>query len=306
MEHLIDRAQLLPLEKMLDIVEKLTSGEWEKDDVTILNPYEMELNAWLDYSKIIAKTYRELNSGACNRRYPDLKPGHEIIQWPLFWLYQTFALEENSIRMPDHYPSKLFCSMNGRIRPHRDALWGQLAHKQILNLYCSYIGKGVTIDLAEIENISEADTIRSHSFPPFYKDILIDLVCETHTSNLFFTEKTWKPFLAERIPLLITAPGAYKKLKDWGFEDYTEIFDYSFDTLVNFEDRVESIVAQLKVRLEVDDPKQLYLLTKEKREHNRENCLKIIKEGITPELAFEDKVCLNALRQAQERIQKKA
>jgi hypothetical protein len=34
--------------------------------------------------------------------------------------------------------------------------------------------------------------------------------------------------------------------------------------------------------------------------------LKLIKEGIAPELAFEDKVCLNALRRAKEHIQKKA
>jgi len=297
MEYIIEHHQHNTGDKKEVVRQKLTDGTWQHDDIIILNPYEMEFYSgqWFDYSKIIAKTYKELNSGACNSRYPDLKPGHEVIQWPLFWLWQTYCNLNNHIRMPDTFPTKLFCSMNGRVRPNRDALWGQLVHHHILNQYCSYIGKGVTVDLLDIDELSWEDTQRSHGFPPFYKDILIDLVCETHTSNLFFTEKTWKPFLAERIPLFVTAPGAYQQLRDWGFEDYTELFDYGFDKKLNLEDRIEDIIGQLKVKLEVDDPKQLYQLTKEKREHNRENCLRLIEQEDIPALAYTDSNCLRAL-----------
>lgn len=297
MDYIIEHHQHNTGAKKEAVRQKLIDGTWQHDNIILLNPYEMEFysSQSFDYSKIIAKTYKELNSGADHTRYPNLKPGHEVIQWPLFWLWQTYSNLDNYIRMPDINPTKLFCTMNGRIRPHRDGLWGQLVYHNILNQYCSYIGKGVTVDLQNIDALNLEDTQKSHGFPPFYKDILIDLVCETHTSNLFFTEKTWKPFLAERIPLIITAPGAYEKLKDWGFEDYTELFDYGFDDKLNLEDRIEDIVGQLKDILEVEDPKRLYQLTKEKREHNRENCMRLLAIEEIPELAYRDANCLRAI-----------
>ena len=39
--------------------------------------------------------------------------------------------------------------------------------------------------------------ILTHQFPPWYDDVIIDLVVETHEDKTFYTEKTWKPFLNE-------------------------------------------------------------------------------------------------------------
>lgn len=310
----IDDKHFVFFDDPADLSKRLVTGEWAKHDIKIFNPFECEIFQALDYSKIIAKTYLELNSGACQTRYPDLKPGHEVIQWPLFWLSHTFTLAQclNTTRMPDQNPTVLFCSMNGNKRQHRDEIWKQLVHRNLLNKYCSYLARGVTIDIApEIEHNSLSmnmeETIQSHSFPPFYKDILIDVVCETMPNRLFYTEKTWKPILGERIPILITAPGAHQQLKDWGFELYDEIFDYRFDYMEEMAHRVESIANQLKALAETEDPKQLYLKTKEKREHNREVAFKLVKEQKDiPDLVYEDRTCSRMLSEVERYFQEKA
>ena len=297
-----------------DLSKRLVTGEWAEHDITVFNPFEYEIFQSLEYDKIIAKTYRELNSGACQTRYANLKPGHEVIQWSLFWLFHTFNISQraNTMRMPDQNPTVLFCSMNGNVRNHRDELWRVLVHKNLLNKYCSYLTRGVTIDIApETEHNSLSmnvdETVKSHTFPPFYKDILIDVVCETMTKGLFYTEKTWKPILGERIPILISAPGAHQQLKDWGFELYDEIIDYRFDNMADMNLRVEAVTNQLKALAETEDPKQLYLKTKEKRAYNREHAFKLVKQQKDiPDLAFKDITCSNMLTELISSFQEKA
>ena len=308
MEHLIERN----LQDNVEVYNKLISGEWEDDDVTILNPYEAEYFTHLIYSDIKAKSFKEFNSSACKKRFPNLKPNHEVIQWPLFWLFNTFIHSRNSVKLPTFpLPKEFFCTLNSRVQSNRTILWDELTNKNILNQYCSYIGKGLTVDLNPsfetrgsqvYPNYTEAEQIKSHAFPDFYQDILIDVVCETHTDWLFFTEKTWKPFLAERIPLIISDHGAYKKLEEWGFEPYTEIFDYSFDNVFGLEYRIQAIVEQLNTVIQERDLRQIYIETKEKREHNREVCLKLIQQENVPALALKDSTSLNTIKQARKSL----
>ncbi len=67
---------------------------------------------------------------------------------------------------------------------------------------------------------------------------LIDIGIETTPANhQFITEKTWKPYLFGKVSFFFNCQSYYAILKNLGFELYDEIFDYSFDTMVNVGER---------------------------------------------------------------------
>lgn len=67
---------------------------------------------------------------------------------------------------------------------------------------------------------------------------LIDIGIETTPSrHQFITEKTWKPYLFGKVSFFFNCQSYYAILKNLGFELYDEIFDYSFDTMVNVVER---------------------------------------------------------------------
>ena len=57
-------------------------------------------------------------------------------------------------------------------------------------------------------------TKNQHTFPKWYFDCAIDVVTESITDNLFYTEKTWKPLLGMRLPLYLSGKAHYTKLGD--------------------------------------------------------------------------------------------
>ena len=58
---------------------------------------------------------------------------------------------------------------------------------------------------------------------PFFQ-----LVSETTTNHFFLTEKTVKPLLLKQPFLVFGNVGFHKKLKDYGFKLYDEVFNYDF------------------------------------------------------------------------------
>lgn len=96
--------------------------------------------------------------------------------------------------------------------------------------------------------------------PKSYMRGLIDIVCETDTQEGYFipTEKNAKPWGTLK-PYLVVSSMNYHKwlLEEYGIEPYTELFDYSFDSEKNIEDRVLGIIENIKkVRTQFETPGQ--------------------------------------------------
>ena len=69
----------------------------------------------------------------------------------------------------------------------------------------------------------------------------------TKADNTFlnFSEKTFKP-LSLGIPFIgLMLPNSFNKMKEYGFKLFDEIFDYSFDSIIDDDTRMESIVKQI-------------------------------------------------------------
>jgi len=112
------------------------------------------------------------------------------------------------------------------------------------------------------------------NYPPYYHQAFMDLVCESFHNQPDISEKTYKAIAAKKPFLSIGYKGLYKTLQDMGFVLYDEIFNYDFDEYEQFEDRVRSVIKQVK-SLEGKDYKQLKQQIQNKLEHNYKTLVKL-------------------------------
>jgi len=104
---------------------------------------------------------------------------------------------------------------------------------------------------------------------------LFDLVTESNTDYLFYSEKTWKSYLQNNaISLFLGSQYQNTSLQKYGFQLYDEIIDYKFDSYPLYEDRVESLIDQINY-LRDKDFETVYDRVKKKINFNSDNVLKI-------------------------------
>ena len=73
----------------------------------------------------------------------------------------------------------------------------------------------------------------------------IHIVSESQAEGIFWTEKTWNP-IKWGVPFVIISGCCINKdLELYGFELYTELFDYKFDEHPSYSDRLEDFMSQL-------------------------------------------------------------
>lgn len=102
------------------------------------------------------------------------------------------------------------------------------------------------LDMTTEELLFEDNQDRVDDFY-YLTDSLIDMGIETAPyHNQFITEKTWKPYLFGKVSLFFNCQSYYAILKNLGFELYDEIFDYSFDTIKDTDERMDAYFNEIK------------------------------------------------------------
>jgi len=177
--------------------------------------------------------------------------------------------------------------MNGK-KPHRDRLFERLDLKKILY---SYVGNGIKI--CEDIDQSSVDVQWGRYFNPnWYNSTAFSIVAETTVRNntqLFVTEKTFKPIAFQHPFIVFGQPGVLQYLKTQGFETYENVFDESYDNEYRLDKRLNNIVNQINNY----SHKTYDLYTISKIKHNKELFFnkqliknKIIKEIVEPILEY--------------------
>jgi hypothetical protein len=79
-----------------------------------------------------------------------------------------------------------------------------------------------------------------------YKDIVIEIVCETNTTadTFFITEKTFRPIAYGKLFLVIGSPEFEQNLKRMGFDIFDDIIDKSYDSESSYI-RVDAVFKSL-------------------------------------------------------------
>lgn len=113
----------------------------------------------------------------------------------------------------------------------------------------------------------------SFKIPDCYNTAFCDFVTESTTLDTCYTEKLFKPINALKPYALLGAPNTTAYLKEkFGFEDYSEIIDYSYDSIEDDIERSRAFALEL-VRIANIDPneiKGMYEILWPKLIYNRE------------------------------------
>jgi len=245
----------------------------------------------------------------------------EIVHWDTYWLARHTARYAEHFMYPIMYygragePVKhLFVCKNGKKHPHRFYFMNLLAKYDLIDHnvvtwngpkyadpdnhwtesdYERQTGEYWTEqilalpeydanDILQTDDIIQYDGNFTHTEPEGYFQALLDVVTESSVAEIFITEKTLKPLLTEKPFVCIAAQGHHRALKNMGFELYTDVFDYSFDQMPNWESRCEAVATQLYYLNQNlttrNDRKLIWQRTRERARRNLIRLCEILKD----------------------------
>lgn len=241
--------------------------------------------------------------------------------WDTFFLFVSF-LKMNKTHVKNDNYKKLFLFMNTKAHSHRCLLMDIVAYYDLLphsiyswhnspsgwqtapHMWKSWEPTEVTFD----ENYDSKSLNRGkqqHIIPKEVNDIFMFLVSETFINQKFITEKTWNPILLGKPFLTYGCPGFHKKLQEYGFQLYDEIFDYSFD-LCNIDSRRAELITQEIYKIKDLNLEDLHDKIKTKLLYNKSVAIDILKNKIgVPNIAYEFEPYKQILDGVEEKLNEK-
>lgn len=229
----------------------------------------------------------------------NLEGNHKnVINWWSYWQMGAFYYFENY-----HYKAqvtgfdKLFVCMSRRARFHKCVLMDELARHRLLEEgYVSWHSRtsadgnkphydypfkyfdGRKMFLDDLyKNITTPWQKEGYSIlGNFYHRGFLNIIPETTVDAIpFISEKVAHATLHRKPYLMLGCQGVHKKLKEYGYELYDEVFNYDFDEFPDFRDRISGIIENI-VKLRELDLQETYKKLLPKIIHNKKNFLELI------------------------------
>jgi len=192
----------------------------------------------------------------------------KCISIPLFfWYRESCAIEyswQNLVRDYDVYDRKFLLMMN-LYRPWRDTIYHQFSNIADQGLI-SYVEKGIRLD-NDLKDISKRTWDRYINIE-WYNRTQINIVSETsvyyHNDKVFLTEKTMKPLALKQPFVICGTKNSLATLQQAGFETFENLFDESYDSINDVDQRINFVYEQIKNY----ECRPYDKLTRDKLEHN--------------------------------------
>jgi hypothetical protein len=179
-----------------------------------------------------------------------------------FWLHFLSKYKDNFPTIPQNpEASKLYMNLNRKPHSHRVKLFNELKKNSLLE--SGYVSLGgdknrepylLENDVINIEgdktHLGEPLLIPNDITSPgnleYWNNHLINIQTETtmHT-NVFISEKTWKPILGGKLFMILGDYEIYNKLKEYGIDTFDDILGTGY-TSTSDDERMLWIVKTLK------------------------------------------------------------
>lgn len=152
----------------------------------------------------------------------------------------------------------------------------------------SYVDKGIFLPGDIIEN---GDVFQRHFNPDWYNSTCFSMVAESNirTDIVDISEKTFKCFAHQHPFMVFGCPGTLNHVKNLGFATYDNMFDETYDNIIDYNKRLDIIYTNI-INFE---KKQYDQITLEKIMHNKNLFFnkslvrqKIINEVVEPILEY--------------------
>jgi hypothetical protein len=219
--------------------------------------------------------------------------------------YKNLHKEYSTQRINKQF-NHLFIVYNNKTRFHRREIMDELCKRDLLkdNLYSwvesgrfqhgyENLGGGVEYELKCFEDkkvmLDNFDYLNGREFTSnlLNMNCLINIVTESDVQAMFITEKTYRQLMIGQPFLSLCAKDTHKTLKEYGFELYDEIFDYSFDNDPNYKNRIKGIIDNVE-NLKNENFTEVYKKIEDKVEHNVRQSNKIfLGSFLTPNLILD-------------------
>jgi len=161
--------------------------------------------------------------------------------------------EKQRVSIFNSNPNKLYISLNGTQRWHREILYKFLKNENLLDKgYMSYLGKGIAPFDDETHPRGDDPWGPVHLkqyFDESYFTILTENAMGKGAGNynlLVLTEKTMRNLVWGHPFILFGNKGSLKYLNSIGFQTYSDIFDESYDEIESADERCKFILDEIK------------------------------------------------------------
>ena len=195
----------------------------------------------------------------------------------------TFSEDVNPFKFThDHFGSYWykkydFLYLNKQPRRHRVSLYNKLLEENVLsNSLYTFIGLKSPVRLSKEHELPWVD---ANNYPMMgmdqditeqpYVDTVCSIVSETNDNDtdVFMTEKIWKPIIAQQVFVVHGNHLYLQKLREIGFKTFGSYFDESYDLENNKDKKIDAIVSLCK-HLKTVNWQDIYQQTIALRQHN--------------------------------------
>lgn len=205
--------------------------------------------------------------------------------------------ENPAARLAHKDPSMLFCSLNMNPHLHRAMLLDKLCEFDLMeHNVITWLRPGESrynfehwteclLPDPDLYYGFQGFLDQYHTLMPQYQKTLFDIVAESSPDVIFWTEKTVRPIANFKPFVIVGAKHINKLLQELGFVLYDELFDYAFDELDQYSDRIQQLVEQistLNTRLQPQDYPAIREQLSKKIQHNFANLLRLMSECHIP------------------------
>lgn len=250
----------------------------------------------IDISVITGRYHKQPHGALAAREFISVMEPHiNIYHWYTYWMFSSVRQYVKSrVDIMKHYPevnvTRAFTCVNGKPHPHRCYFMDLLAKHDLIDSNIvswvsptymdhdwKYAWQYWNEQYLVHEQFNDIDGTPHYpdTDPAEYYHSLVDIITETSSTVVFWTEKTVKPLALQRPFVIVGAQYANLWLKDLGFELFEEFIDYEFDYLTNYADRANHIVAQLCKLNQRSDYDQIRRSLAAKLKHNQQRLLEI-------------------------------
>jgi len=149
-----------------------------------------------------------------------------------YWFNHYRMLEKSNLHLPTHRFGAYIRGLSGS-REYRSKILTDFS-KFNIDVFCPILfNSKTTIDSDESASI------------PWHEHTTFDIhiVPETifNTEKIHLTEKVFKPIVMYQPFILFSGPNSLRYMRDYGFKTFSSVWDESYDTIINGDERFDSI-----------------------------------------------------------------
>lgn len=289
-QHYKDIDQLFQSDKKIAVIESCFydhKQDFSDYDLVVVLDAEVTDDDLSTYIQTLEQNFNNKNVISILSGWNTQYKSHPKVFWHPLWFRRTGCCQP-IVDTRQGSKSRLFDALLGICKYNRQYIFDQLTYNKLLDSsYVSILQD--TFGSPQLYRTKELDAIDISPGPfnsydyhqeyevnqscvipnQVYADSWYSLIAETqyeHFTN-YFTEKTAKALLAQRIFVMFGCHGHLANLQRLGFRTFNGIIDETYDTIENNQQRFDSAFEQV-LWLSKQDPVYIYQQAQPILEHN--------------------------------------